>query len=361
MLPQKLLFYTAIRYGLITRAMCLLYVICCMFKFKCRRLINVLKYKFSSFGILKVNKQSHHKRRLIMQRRDFFKMGISCIGAVALAKKSQALEYYPMPSEKKWAVIYSTWCGSSRDAAVWISEGLGGIADVYDVRENPDLSGFDNIIIGGSIRSSATSQDLQNYISSNKALLKLKVRRLFAVCGNMGNPVGPQQTVTFIDNHLAKLCDVSDKPSKVFLGRITKSLMDPQTAAAMAGAQDYDNLKRSECMAFGNQVLQTVASAVNAETALPQDMDLAQNYPNPFNPSSTIAYSLNRPGNVLLQIYDTNGRTVRTLLNAGQSSGRYHINWDGRDDLGNSVSSGAYYYAIQFNNQTLTRKMLKVK
>ena len=104
--------------------------------------------------------------------------------------------------------IYGTWCGSSRDAAVWISEGMGGIANVFDVRENPDPMGFDNIIIGGAIRNSVTRQELQDYISLNKALFQEKVRGLFAVCGNMGIPVGPEQTATFIDNHLAQLCCV---------------------------------------------------------------------------------------------------------------------------------------------------------
>ncbi len=194
-----------------------------------------------------------------MQRRDFFKLGLTGIGAVALADKVWALEYYPMPSDKKWAVVYGTWCGSARDAAVWISEGMGGIANVFDVRENPDLTRYDNIIIGGAIRGSVTSRELQDYIKKNKGLLKEKSRGFFAVCGNMGNPVGQQQTTMFIDNHLAKLCDVSNVPSKVFLGRITKSLMDSQTAAMMASMQDYDNLKRTECMAFGQEVLKSAA------------------------------------------------------------------------------------------------------
>jgi menaquinone-dependent protoporphyrinogen IX oxidase len=170
------------------------------------------------------------------------------------------LKYYPMPSEKRWAVVYGTWCGSSRDAAVWISEGMGGIADVFDVRENPDLKGFDRIIIGGSIRGGITSKALQEYITANKEWLGEKVRGFFAVCGNMRRPVGPQQTTTFIDNHLAKLCEIDNVPSKVFLGRITKSLMDPQTAKIMGNMEDYDNLKRSECMAFGREILESMKS-----------------------------------------------------------------------------------------------------
>ena len=74
-----------------------------------------------------------------------------------------------MPSEKKWAVIYSTWCGSARDSGVWISEGMNGIANVFDIRENPDLSKYDNIVIGGAIRSGKTSPQLNsNAVVRNK-------------------------------------------------------------------------------------------------------------------------------------------------------------------------------------------------
>jgi menaquinone-dependent protoporphyrinogen IX oxidase len=191
-----------------------------------------------------------------MDRRFFLKAGLVGGGTMLMADNAWALKYYPAPSDKKWAVLYGTWCGSSRDAAVWISEGMGGIADVFDVREEPDLKGFDHIIIGGSIRSGTTSDQLQKYLSGNKGPLKDKVRGLFAVCGNMRNPVGPQQTTQFIDNHLAKLCDVTGVPSKVFLGRVTKSLMDAQAARTMASMEDYDNLKRPECMAFGQEVLE---------------------------------------------------------------------------------------------------------
>ena len=202
-----------------------------------------------------------------MERRNFFKFGLAGLGALTLADDAWALKYYPMASEKKWAVLYGTWCGSSRDAAVWISEGMGGIADVFDVRENHDLKGFDHIIIGGAIRNGVTRQELQDYITRNKVWLRAKVRGLFAICGNGERPVGPRQEAMFIDNHLAKLCEVSNLPSGVFNGRITKSLMEPDIAKMMekrypqlAGKQleDYDLLKRADCMAFGKEVLASI-------------------------------------------------------------------------------------------------------
>lgn len=190
-----------------------------------------------------------------MIRRNFFKLGLMGAGAAALAEKAWALKYFPKPSGKKWAVVYGTWCGSARDAAVWISEGMGGIADVFDVREKPELKGFDHVVIGGAIRSGVTPKELQEFIQANQSLLKGKLRGYFAVCGNMKKPVGPEQTQAFIEEHLAKLSGVSGLPSRVFLGRITKSLMEPQIAKMMEKMEDYDNLKRPECMAFGQEIL----------------------------------------------------------------------------------------------------------
>jgi menaquinone-dependent protoporphyrinogen IX oxidase len=201
----------------------------------------------------------------LMERRDFFKVGLAAgVGTMTLTCDARALDFYPMPSDKKCAVLYGTWCGTSRDAAVWISEGMGGIANVYDVRENPDLNKYDHIIIGGSIRSGATRKELQDYITKNKGALKNRIRALFAVCGNGEKPVGPAQKAALIDNHLARLCEVGNIPSKVFNGRITKSLMDPENRKRMeemyptlAGKplEDYDLLKRADCLAFGKEVL----------------------------------------------------------------------------------------------------------
>jgi menaquinone-dependent protoporphyrinogen IX oxidase len=192
-----------------------------------------------------------------MKKRTFIKSGLLAMSALMIPKKSLPLEYYPRPSDKKWAVLYATWCGSARDAGVWISEGMDGIANVFDVRENPDLSKYDHVIIGGAIRGGKTSPELQEFLVKNKEILKSRIRGYFAVCGNMMKPVGPETTKALIEDHLEAICGVSNVPSKVFLGRITYGLMEPDVRKQMEGYKmpEYDNLKRSECMAFGKEVL----------------------------------------------------------------------------------------------------------
>ena len=177
---------------------------------------------------------------------------------MTITNKISALEYFPNKSDKKWAILYGTWCGSSRDAAVWISEGMDGIANVFDVREDPDLSGYDHIVIGGSIRGGKVSELLQQYLEKNQEVIKDKIRGLFVVCGNMMQPPGPEQTTNLIDNHLAVLCGISTTvPSKVFLGRITYGLLNEDSRKMLQGFNipEYDNLKRELCLAFGKEIL----------------------------------------------------------------------------------------------------------
>jgi menaquinone-dependent protoporphyrinogen IX oxidase len=189
-----------------------------------------------------------------MKRRTFVQVGVA--GAVGwLTSRAWALKYYPAASDKKWAVLYATWCGSSRDAGVWISEGLGGIADVFDVRENPDLKGFDHIVVGSSIRSFKIHPQMEQYLTANKAALKDKIRGFFAVCNNMGQPPGPQQKTNYIDQMLAKITEVTGVPGKVFAGRITKALMERDALGMMGSMADNDNLKRADCLAFGKEIL----------------------------------------------------------------------------------------------------------
>lgn len=202
-----------------------------------------------------------------MKRRSFLKTGLAAgLSTIALVDNALALKYYPLPSEKKWAVLYGTWCGSSRDAGIWISEGMGGIADVFDVRENPALEGYDHLVVGGSIRMGKTRQELIDYMERNQGWLKNKVRGVFAVCTIRPGTL-EQKTRDYLDEHIAKLCGVNDIPSTLFPGRMTAALLEPEMRASMGqrgAVEDTDDLKRSDCMAFGKEVLDAVEAVTPA-------------------------------------------------------------------------------------------------
>jgi menaquinone-dependent protoporphyrinogen IX oxidase len=192
-----------------------------------------------------------------MERRTLLKTGLTAI-VMALSKKAWALKFYPKQSDKKWAVLYATWCGSSRDAGIWISEGMGGIAEVYDVREKPDLKGFDHIVLGSSIRGYKIHPLLEAYIIENKSWLKEKIRGFWAVCNNRGKPPGQQQKEMYIDDQLAKLSGVTNVPGKVFPGRVTKNLLDKEAFDIIKSFPDNDNLKRADCLVFGKEIFGSV-------------------------------------------------------------------------------------------------------
>ncbi len=194
-----------------------------------------------------------------MQRRTFFELSLAGLGAMALSSRASALQFYPRESDKKWAVLYATWCGSARDAGVWISEGLGGIADVFDLRENPDLKKYDNIVVGSSIRMGKVKPQIKQYLEANNSWLKDKIRALYVVCGNGQKPVTPEIVKKYVNDQLQVYSGVKEVPSRIFLGRVTPALLDPPIREVMkARSDEYDNLKRSECLDFGREILSHV-------------------------------------------------------------------------------------------------------
>lgn len=94
---------------------------------------------------------------------------------------------------------------------------------------------------------------------------------------------------------------------------------------------------------------------------LPEEFALEQNYPNPFNPSTTIRFALPAAGQVSLKIYNARGQLVRTLVSGNYESGVHEIRWDARNDLGETVSSGMYFYRMQAGNFVESRKMVLLR
>ena len=93
---------------------------------------------------------------------------------------------------------------------------------------------------------------------------------------------------------------------------------------------------------------------------------LGQNFPNPFNPETWIPYQLETSADVTLQIYDTSGGIVRTIDLGFKSQGFYMTQstaayWDGRNNMGEQVASGVYFYSLQTPDFSATRKMLILK
>ena len=111
----------------------------------------------------------------------------------------------------------------------------------------------------------------------------------------------------------------------------------------------------------GIQVLEQLLA-----TLVPQSTALLANYPNPFNPETWIPYRLAKGSDVQLRIYDTLGRLVRHLDLGHQAAGVYQTRsraayWDGRNEMGEKVASGLYFYTLTAGNFSATRRMLILK
>ncbi|MCR9133754.1 MAG: T9SS type A sorting domain-containing protein [bacterium] len=89
---------------------------------------------------------------------------------------------------------------------------------------------------------------------------------------------------------------------------------------------------------------------------IPRNVILNQNYPNPFNPSTNISFSIPRTGSVKAEVFDMLGRKVATLVDGNLTAGTHQFRFDGSD-----LSSGIYFYSINFEGKQQLRKMMLIK
>jgi hypothetical protein len=105
----------------------------------------------------------------------------------------------------------------------------------------------------------------------------------------------------------------------------------------------------------------TEGLAFDFRHSTPAVTELAGAWPNPFNPTTAVQYSLRQADHVTLQVYDARGRLVRTLVSETLNAGRYSAVWNGRDNNGVEVSSGAYFVRMHTPCYESTQKVVMLK
>jgi len=153
-------------------------------------------------------------------------------------------------------------------------------------------------------------------------------------------------------------------------GQLAPSGTAPTAREGSAAIYDGDN---DRMVVFGgtnggtdhNEVwaLENLSGTVtHAGESPPPSLDvLQQNSPNPFNPATVIRYELATPGRVVLRVYDSRGRLVKTIIDASLAAGPHSAVWDGRDDGGRKAASGVYFYRLDTGRSTQAKKMVLVE
>jgi hypothetical protein len=93
----------------------------------------------------------------------------------------------------------------------------------------------------------------------------------------------------------------------------------------------------------------------------PSSFSLSQNYPNPFNPETYIDFTLPSELEVSLKIHNIQGQVVANLVQGRKGAGIHTVRWDGRNDSGEKVSSGVYFYRFTAGETTFVKKMVLLK
>ncbi|MBL7127415.1 MAG: T9SS type A sorting domain-containing protein [Ignavibacteria bacterium] len=100
----------------------------------------------------------------------------------------------------------------------------------------------------------------------------------------------------------------------------------------------------------------SVVTNISTNGEIPNEFRLYNNYPNPFNPTTNIKFSIPTQGFVTLKVFNSLGKEVATLVNENTSVGTYEVNFDA-----GSLTSGVYFYRLQSDNFTETKRMMLIK
>jgi len=105
---------------------------------------------------------------------------------------------------------------------------------------------------------------------------------------------------------------------------------------------------------------------LSLQQQIPLETRLFQNYPNPFNPDTWFPYQLHEDGELKFQIFDVTGRLVREFQLGSQKAGYYldksrAVHWDGRNNAGEAVASGLYFYRLKVGQRAFLKRLAVLK
>ena len=254
-----------------------------------------------------------------------------------------------------------------------ISEGgVSGSGSVVQVKFKAKSDGktkldLKNFLFGSAAKESIPAAPLEIHITVEERLLTGDVNRdgivnildLISVAQQLGKRVSADSTVDVNGDGVVNIFDLTLVAQGIGGAAVppARGTNSATIEAWIAAARLVDD----GSIAFR----QGIANLQNllASLIIPKETALLANFPNPFNPETWIPYQLASPAEVALTIFDMNGAAVRRLDVGYQAAGVYQsrshaLYWDSRNERGESVASGLYFYTLRAGEFAATRKML---
>jgi len=240
-----------------------------------------------------------------------------------------------------------------------IEGGRGYIVNVSNSKE---------FVFTGTAWSNAPSKLAPNNVS--------KTNWAFVVCGTIldGDRIEQNDNLAVTVKNLRTSKLIESEAGQVENGRYSVAFVDmSKNSVINSGDSLAIYLKDNTKGVLSKPIIQKVIISdldksfvtipLNTKYFIPEKSVLLQNYPNPFNPETWIPYQLKEDNNVVIRIYSSSGSLVRSLNLGHKSAGYYEgkeraAHWDGKNEVGEKVASGIYFYSIKAGSFVSTRKMV---
>ncbi|MFQ3597758.1 MAG: choice-of-anchor D domain-containing protein [Chloroherpetonaceae bacterium] len=219
------------------------------------------------------------------------------------------------------------------------------------------LTGFSEFVIGGDDVDNPLPVNLGSFTGRN---IPQGVELRWATVSetdNAGFDVRRAELINGVEQEWFTVASYQTTPSLVGQGTTSNAHTYTYTDRGVQVGKTYRYALRSvDLNGTIHDYPQTVSVEVNTLAPRVYTYKLEQNYPNPFNPSTRIVYQVAAAGNVKLEVFDMLGRKVATLVNERKEAGEYPVIFNAQN-----LSSGVYFYRLQTDKFTQTKKLMLVK
>jgi len=219
------------------------------------------------------------------------------------------------------------------------------------------LTGFSDFGVGGNSGDNPLPVNLSAFTGRNIAQGVELRWQTASETDNAGFEVRRTELINGVEQEWLTIASYQTTPSLAGQGTTSQAHNYAYTDAGVQVGKTYRYALRSvDLNGTVHDYPQTVTVEVNTLAPKVYTYKLEQNYPNPFNPSTRIIYQVAAATNVKLEVFDMLGRKVATLVNERKDAGEYSVNFNA-----SGLSSGVYFYRLQTDKFTQTKKLMLVK